>query len=78
MVAVPFPLSVKVTPDGSFPLSVSAGTGNPVVVTVKLPLVPTVKVADARLVILGGWLTLSVKLWEAEGFTPLLAVIWMM
>jgi hypothetical protein len=35
MVAVPFPLSVKVTPEGRVPVSVSAGVGEPVVVTVK-------------------------------------------
>ena len=33
--AVPFPLSVNVSPAGSAPVSVSAGTGMPVVVTVK-------------------------------------------
>jgi hypothetical protein len=35
ILAVPFPLSVKVTPVGSAPFSVSAGVGAPVVVTVK-------------------------------------------
>ena len=32
--AVPFPLSVKVMPVGSVPVSVIAGTGTPVAVTV--------------------------------------------
>ena len=36
-VAVPSPLSTKVTPAGSAPVSVSAGVGNPVVVTVNVP-----------------------------------------
>src|ERR1700684_1789049 len=36
-VAVPFPLSVKVTPVGSAPTSASDAAGKPVVVTLKLP-----------------------------------------
>lgn len=36
-VAVPFPLSVKVTPVGRVPLSLSDGVGEPVVVTVNEP-----------------------------------------
>ncbi len=43
-VAVPFPLSVKVTPPGSTPVSVIAGVGVPVVVTVNEPTVPWMKV----------------------------------
>jgi hypothetical protein len=43
-VAVPSPLSLKVTPLGRFPLSVSAGAGGPVVVTVKVPAEPAVNV----------------------------------
>ena len=61
-VAVPFPLSTKFTPAGSAPVSVSAGTGNPMVVTVKLPSVPVVKVVLPALVIAGAWSTVSVKL----------------
>jgi hypothetical protein len=41
-VAVPFPLSRKVTPLGRAPLSVKAGVGVPVVVTMKDPADPTV------------------------------------
>ena len=41
-VAVPFPLSLKVTPPGSVPVSVKDGVGNPVVVTPNDPGVPTV------------------------------------
>lgn len=43
-VAVPFPLSVKVTPPGSAPVSVIEGVGVPVVVTVNVPAVPWMKV----------------------------------
>ncbi len=76
-VAVPLVPAVKLTPLGRLPLSLSvvvAGTPG-VVVIVKLPDVPTVKVALAALVMTGGWPTESVKLWVAPGETPLLAVI---
>ena len=65
--AVPSPLSVKVTPAGSAPVSVRAAVGNPVVVTVNVPAWPTVKVALAALVIAGAWSTVRVKLWVASG-----------
>src|SRR5271169_3935767 len=42
--AVPFPLSLKLTPEGSVPLSASPGAGLPVVVTWKLPPLPVVNV----------------------------------
>jgi len=74
-VAVPFPLFVKVTPLGRAPDSLSAGVGNPVVVTVKLPAVPTANVVLFALVIAGAWFTVNVKLWVAAVPTPLLAVI---
>ena len=51
--AVPSCLSVKVTPLGRLPDSVITGVGEPVVVTVKLPALPTVKVALLALVIAG-------------------------
>ena len=44
------------------------------VVTVKLPAVPVVKVVLLALVIAGAWLTVSVKVWVALGVTPLAAV----
>ena len=47
-VAVPSPLSMKVTPVGSAPVSVRAAVGNPVVVTVNEPAGPTVKVVLRR------------------------------
>ena len=61
-VAVPLPLSTNDTPLGRAPLSVSAGVGKPVVVTVKLPAVPTVKVVLLALVMAGAWVTVRVKL----------------
>src|SRR5437870_5080448 len=61
-VAVPLPLSVKVTPVGSVPVLVTVATvGNPLVVTVNVPALPTVKVATFALVIRGAWVTVSVK-----------------
>ena len=43
------------TPLGRVPVSLSAGVGEPVVVTVKLPAVPTVKVVLLALVMAGAW-----------------------
>ncbi len=45
IVAVPFPLSLNVTPRGSLPVSDNAELGAPVDVTVKVPAWPTSKVA---------------------------------
>ena len=73
-VAVPFALSTNVTPLGSAPVSVKDGLGKPVVVTAKVPRVPTVKVVLAALVMAAGWPTVSVKLCVAAVPTPLLAV----
>ena len=53
-VAVPLALFVKVTPAGSAPLSVMVVTeGEPVVVMVKIPALPTVNVVVLALVIAG-------------------------
>ena len=54
-VAVPLPLSANVTPLGRAPVSVTAGVGKPVAVTVKLPAAPTVKVVLVALVMAGAW-----------------------
>lgn len=65
IVAVPLPLSLKVTPLGRVPVSVRLGVGEPVVVTVKLPALPVVKVVLAALVMAGAVpveATVSVKL----------------
>ena len=76
-VAVPPPLSVNVSHGGSVPVSVNEHVlGTPVVVTVKVPAWPTVKVVPARLVIWHAWLTVRVKLWVAlKGAIRLRAVI---
>jgi hypothetical protein len=55
----------NVTPLGSVPVSLSDGVGVPVVVTVKLPAVPTVNVVLLALVIVGAvppLFTVSAKL----------------
>jgi hypothetical protein len=72
-VAVPFPLSLKVTPLGRVPVSLSDGAGKPAVVTVKLPADPSLKVVLLAEVMVGGPSTVRVKLWLAAGLTLLLA-----
>ena len=62
MVAVPLPLSVQLRPAGKAPVSLMAGAGAPVVLTLKLKGVPTLAVADAALVIKGA--EFSVSVWE--------------
>ena len=47
------PLSTKVTPVGNVPVLLRAGVGAPVVVTVKVPAEPAVKVVLFALVIAG-------------------------
>jgi hypothetical protein len=74
-VAVPLPLSAKVTPEGSAPVSESDGVGVPVVVTVKLSEVPVEKTTEFVDVMAGAWFTVSVKDWLALGLTPLLALM---
>jgi hypothetical protein len=53
IVAVPSPLSAKLTPVGTVPVRVIVGVGEPVVVTVKDPAVPTEKGTVLPLVIAG-------------------------
>ena len=67
-VAVPSPLSTKVMPDGNEPTLVRLGTGKPLVVTMKLPGLPTVKVAWSAPVIAGGWSTAmgAVTVWPSR------------
>ena len=72
---MPLPLLVKPTPVGSAPVwPIVVGTGNPLVVTVKVFAWPTVKVAALALVIVGGWFTVRVKGWPAGAPTPFVAV----
>ena len=75
-VAVPSPLSVKLTPAGRDPVLVrvvDAGTPG-VVVTVKLPALPAVNVLWSALVIAGSAFTVSVKDWSVRP-AALVAVI---
>lgn len=75
-VAVPFPLSVKVTPLGNVaPVSLNAGAGSPEVVTVNEPCAPMPKVALLALVICGAESTTNVKDCVAFGVVPFWAVI---
>jgi hypothetical protein len=59
MEAVPFPLSVNLTPEGSAPVSLSAAVGYAVVLTVKVKAVAAVSAAVAGLVMVGAWATVS-------------------
>ena len=74
-VAVPSPLSVNVTPDGSVSGAGKVHVGYPVVVTVKVPAWPTAKAAESVLVIWHAWSTVRVKLWVASGMTSFVALI---
>lgn len=67
-------MSRNETPVGSARVSLSAGVGKPVEVTVNEPAVPTVKPALLALVIVGAAFTDRVKTWVALGSTLLLAV----
>ena len=51
------------------------GAGYPLVVTVKVPDAPAVKVVVLALVKAGAWPTTSVKAWVAFGVIPLAAVM---
>ena len=76
-VAVPLLLLTKVTPVGSAPDSLMlmpAPVGKPVVVTEKVPAIPTVKVVLFALVIVGASLTVRVKFWAGVDPAALLAV----
>ena len=70
-------LFVKVTPLGSAPVSlitIVAPVGKPVVVTEKVPAVPSVKVVLFALVIDGDSFTVRVKFWAGVVPAALLAV----
>ncbi len=73
-VAVPFPLSARVTPEGSVPLAVKDETGNPWLVTVKEPGLPAMKVVLALEVTAGASWTVSVNDCVADGTAPFDAV----
>jgi len=74
-VPVPLPLSMNVIPLGRpTPPCAIDGFGNPLVVTLNEPAVPTVKVALAALVMAGAWLMVNVKVWAGEEPAVLVAV----
>ena len=77
-VAVPFLLSVRVTPLGRVDpeARVMAGVGVPVVVTGKVKAVPDGTVSLFALVMVGALVTVRVKGWMALGVVPLAA--WML
>jgi hypothetical protein len=60
-VAVPSPLSMKLTPLGKVPVSESDGAGKAAVVTVKLFDEPSMKEVELAEVIAGAWSTVRVK-----------------
>jgi len=77
---VPFPLSANVTPLGSVPVAVSAGEGDPVVVTKNSSTVPTSKVVLLALVMVGAvppdpLVTVRVNVCVAADPTPFPALI---
>ena len=65
---------VKVTPVGNVPVCDTVGVGKPVVVTVNVPGVPTMKVVLAALVIAGACWTFSVNAWAGLEPAVLVAV----
>lgn len=65
-VAVPLPLSVKVTPVGKDPVSVKDGVGDPMLVIVNEPAVPTVNVVLLALVMAADEFTAK----DAEAVLP--------
>jgi hypothetical protein len=69
------PAEVSVTPLGRGPVFEKVEFGKLVAVTVKLPALPTVKVVELALVMVGARFTKSVKFWVAFVPTPLVAVI---
>jgi hypothetical protein len=77
-VAVPLLLFTNVTPLGSAPVSVItmlAFVGNPVVVTVKVPAVPTLNVVLFALVIAGAWPPLMFAVPVMDAVTVSVAVM---
>ena len=78
MVAVPSPLSTRVTPEGRAPVSVMAAVGFPVEVTENVPGEPWVKLELDPLVMAGAagaGATVRVNAWVASEPTPLEAVM---
>jgi hypothetical protein len=74
-IAVPLGFGVNVTPLGKAPDSVRVGAGIPVVVTLKVPGLPTTNVVLEALVMAGAELTVRLNDWVAAVPTLLVAVI---
>ena len=55
--------ALKLTPLGKVPVSLSVGAGEPVAVTVKVPLLPAVNVCCSASVKAGVCVTVSVNVW---------------
>lgn len=66
IVAVPFPLSWKVTVPGSAPTAFKAAVGFPVLTTAKVPAEPIVKVVLFAVVMAGGTPTVTVVMTVTE------------
>src|SRR5581483_4274382 len=65
-VAVPSWLLTKKSPEGRSPVSVNPAVGEPLVVTAKLPKLPTVKLVPLSLVKAGDWPTVSTNVWAVS------------
>jgi len=74
-VAVPLPLSTKVTPEGRVPVSENIGVGYPLASIVNELVLPITNTVLVVLMIDGAWLTVSVKLCVAFGLMPFEAMI---
>ena len=68
--AVPLPLSVNESPAGSAPVSLMAGTGEPVVVTAAAPAAFRVKNAVLPLVMVGAAAALTVMVSDSVAWLP--------
>ena len=70
------PEDERLTPLGSVPETrLKTCAGKPVAFAVKVPASPVTKVVLSNEVMVGTWLTVSVKAWVASTFTPFVALI---
>src|ERR1700722_12756402 len=73
-VPVRTPVGLNERPFGNAPASLNVGVGKPVAARSKVPAVPTVNVALLAVVIAGASSMTRVKVWDASGLSPLVAV----
>ena len=73
-VAVPLPLSWKITPDGNDPVTDKVDVGKPVVGKMYVPAAPTWNVSWAGEVMAGGMPTTRDTVWVAESAMPSFAL----